>query len=135
MFWNPHKISCKISVITLAYWLKNVHELGCNDVHVCIQICAFLSTEIFLNCWICSKISIKLVWRIELKFLRRTSEHNQSELFSLKKNYFSSTSNPFLKKKTGSSLIDFDVIIPMQSSKFTKSLNFGSNSEKIGIKS
>ena len=40
------------------------------------------------------------------------------------------TSKLFLLVKTGCSLIDFDVIFPMQSSKFLKPLNFGSIWEK-----
>ena len=46
-------------------------------------------------------------------------------ILSLEKIYFLLTLNLFLIK-TGYILIDFDVIIPMLSSEFTKSLNFGS---------
>ena len=36
----------------------------------------------------------------------------------------------FFQIKTGYSLIDFDMIFPIQSSEFIKSLNFGSNLKK-----
>ena len=67
--------------------------------------------------------------------LRRTSEHNHRynylnySFFHQKKYLFLSTSNLFWIK-TKYCLKDSDVVFPMQSSEFTISVNFGSNSRK-----
>ena len=60
--------------------------------------------------------------------LQKTSEHKNNYLNFLKISGiipFLLTSNLFLNK-TGYSLRDLDMIIPIKSSKFTKLLNFGS---------
>ena len=51
-------------------------------------------------------------------------------IFSLEKNCFFIYFNFFFWIKTGHSLIDFDVILRIQSSEFTKSLNFRSSLKK-----
>ena len=66
---------------------------------------------------------------------RRRSEHNcrynylNLSFFRYKKSIFQHFQILFLIK-TGYIQIDFDIILPMQPSEFTKSMNFGSNSKK-----
>ena len=94
----------------------------------------------FLNEYVCN-----LKWPIGLftsivhwitNPYQRTGKHNRYHnlkfsFFSPKKSVFFYFLRIFFSIKTGNNLINVDVIFPMQSSKFIKSLNFGSNLKNL----